>query len=365
MFALLCAAVLVFSLAACGSKKDETTDPLADKSLTEVMDSILTDVTDLPMAANVDLDKDNFASYAFTPWADGYEGLASEAQIGSIAHSVVLIRVPEGTDAAAVAAEIEQNANPRKWICVEAEKTAVMHSGRTILLVMSFETTADAILDNFAKLTGETVPAGKLSDTAGEETSADGETTAEDEATKDDATEASSTQTAEDKPTAEKPAAQKPATQKPADKPAAEKPADKPATTPTEPAPDEPEESQDLGPVMDSLMAGVNDLPMVGSLALDSSNFKNYSFVDWADGYQGIVSEAMVNAVAHSVVLVEVPEGGDAAAVAKSMKDNANPRKWICVEAESVQAASRGRLAILVMSSQSIADQVIANFNAL
>ena len=60
-----------------------------------------------------------------------------------------LLRVPEGTDVAETAAQIEQSANPNKWVCVGAEKTIVKTRGNVVLLVMSQTAIADQIAANF------------------------------------------------------------------------------------------------------------------------------------------------------------------------------------------------------------------------
>lgn len=155
--ALLCALFLI-PLTACaggsGASSSETVskDPIEDMSLTDIANDILKNVADLPMYEPTELTAENFEFYTFIPYADGYEGVTADALIGSIAHSVVLVRVPDGTDAAQVAADIEANADPRKWICVEAEKTVVRQRGNTILLVMSSTATTDAIVANFDAL---------------------------------------------------------------------------------------------------------------------------------------------------------------------------------------------------------------------
>lgn len=164
------AAMLILSTVACGksgsssssSGSSESSSSMESSSsqlpagdsmtLTEVMDDILTDVEELPMVGNIEIDAENFESYLFIKPIDNAEALVSEAMIGSIAHSVALVRLPEGADVQAVADEIKTNANPRKWICVEAEKTEVTVQGNTILLVMSDPATVDAITANFNEL---------------------------------------------------------------------------------------------------------------------------------------------------------------------------------------------------------------------
>lgn len=122
-----------------------------EKSLSAIMSSILAGV-DLPKVGNTTLSSDNFPAFAFIEKQDGYTGLASEALVGSIAHSVVLVRVPEGASAKTTAANIKANADPRKWICVEAEKTIVKYHKRTVVLIMSDTATANAIAANFDAL---------------------------------------------------------------------------------------------------------------------------------------------------------------------------------------------------------------------
>lgn len=150
---LILAILLAFGLIGCSSKAPAAEEKPGDgMSLTEIADSILTDVPDLPKVQSMELNGDNFAQFAFVERPDGVEGLVSEAMISSIAHSVVLLRTPDNQSAQLLAEDVEANANPRKWICVEAEKTIVSVHGSTVLLVMSFEKSADTIAANFDAL---------------------------------------------------------------------------------------------------------------------------------------------------------------------------------------------------------------------
>ena len=51
-----------------------------------------------------------------------------------------------------LAADVEANLNPAKWVCVEAEKTAVLVHNCTVLLVMSWSDVTDALTANFNAL---------------------------------------------------------------------------------------------------------------------------------------------------------------------------------------------------------------------
>ncbi|MEG0778269.1 MAG: hypothetical protein RR147_04710 [Oscillospiraceae bacterium] len=150
---LIMSAAMVLSFAACGTgSAGAGTKPGDTMSLKEVMDATLKDVENLPATDNIEITDENFESYLFIKPIKGAEALASESMISAVAHSVVLLRLPEGEDAAAVAETIKKNANPRKWVCVEAEETIVSAHGNTILLVMSFKDTATPITANFDNL---------------------------------------------------------------------------------------------------------------------------------------------------------------------------------------------------------------------
>lgn len=51
------------------------------------------------------------------------------------------------------------------------------------------------------------------------------------------------------------------------------------------------------------------------------------------------VYEPMMSSQAFSLVMVRTAEGADPKAVAQEIKDNVNPRKWMCVGADEVMAA--------------------------
>ena len=57
----------------------------------------------------------------------------------------------------------------------------------------------------------------------------------------------------------------------------------------------------------------------------------------------------MMGSIAFSMVMVRTAEGADVKAVAETMKDNIDPRKWICVEADDLQVVSYGDVIMLIM----------------
>lgn len=151
LVSLFCVLALALSLGACGRKDD----PLASMSLEDILTASLKNVPNLPESEPARLTSENFEFFSFVPYKEGYEGIQADALVGAIPHSVVLVRVPED-EGKTVAENMLQNADPRKWICVEAEKTVVNYHGGTILMVLSSGEIANAILTNFKALYGET-----------------------------------------------------------------------------------------------------------------------------------------------------------------------------------------------------------------
>lgn len=81
------------------------------------------------------------------------EALASETMIGSIAHSVCLVRASEGADIEAMKEQIRTSVNPRKWICVgvERDEVIVVNQGNLILLIID-SSAPQEIADSFMAL---------------------------------------------------------------------------------------------------------------------------------------------------------------------------------------------------------------------
>lgn len=59
-----------------------------------------------------------------------------EPMMGSLAFSMVLVRVNDAADAKSVAEEMTNNINTRKWVCVEANDKLVAGYGDVVMLIM-------------------------------------------------------------------------------------------------------------------------------------------------------------------------------------------------------------------------------------
>lgn len=95
---------------------------------------------------------ETFQNFFFIEPIEGYEAWVNVAGMSSIAHEISLLRVSEGTDVEALAKQIEDSLNPRKWVCVEAEKTAVVVKDNIILVTMSRTEIVDGAVANFKAL---------------------------------------------------------------------------------------------------------------------------------------------------------------------------------------------------------------------
>lgn len=133
-------------LAGCAAKGPEVTGT-PSATMPEIIE-LLCNGVEVPAHEAVELPADNFEYFAFIPAADGLSGYQADALINSIPHSLVLLRSENG-DTADIAQKILDNADTRKWICVEAEVKQVAYTEHYVLLVMSSAATTEGIMANF------------------------------------------------------------------------------------------------------------------------------------------------------------------------------------------------------------------------
>ena len=85
------------------------------------------------------------------------EAAAYEPMMGSLAFSMVMVRVAEGSDAQAVAENMKAGIDTRKWICVEANDVMTAGYGDVVMFIMldnGTGLTAQSFVDAFAKVVG-------------------------------------------------------------------------------------------------------------------------------------------------------------------------------------------------------------------
>ena len=149
---LLLVALLSLGLVACSNSSDS----INAMSLDDIMDKLYEGIPeeDLPMLSeHVAVTADNENWYLGTSGLEFEEAIASEALIGSIAHSVVLVRVDE-KDVEAVMNTIKDSINTYKWVCVGIEKDELVieNRGNVILVVVDALGLSDKIVENFENI---------------------------------------------------------------------------------------------------------------------------------------------------------------------------------------------------------------------
>lgn len=139
------------ALTGCSEKNVEGT-------LEEIMTTIYADIPEderPTMLMNTEITDENIEVFLGTKDIEYEEALASEPGIGSIAHSVVLVRMKDNADIEKAKENILENVNPRKWICVEVaeEDVIVKNKGNLIILIMvADESTRDTLEKGFDNL---------------------------------------------------------------------------------------------------------------------------------------------------------------------------------------------------------------------
>ena len=167
--AMVLALSLVLSLAACGGKKNETAEAPAMKvegSMEELLNKTIEQrpVEFMGGVIPVDLTDSSedglWALKSFTGLDNAdmiTEAAAYEPMMGSLAFSMVMVRLAEGADSKAVAESMKSGIDTRKWICVEADDLKVAGFGDVVMLIMvnpDSGMTSQSFVDAFAKVAG-------------------------------------------------------------------------------------------------------------------------------------------------------------------------------------------------------------------
>lgn len=143
---------------------ENTPEPTPEPTPGESENLSLTEILEQMIAASGFDGGPFFEAYAVTkedaPYTIGYEGFSGEFEealgygpmMGSMAFIMVLFRLDDGADAQSFADDIKSNADPRKWICVEAETVEAIVSGNTVLFIMSDADSASQLTSAFTQV---------------------------------------------------------------------------------------------------------------------------------------------------------------------------------------------------------------------
>ena len=115
------------------------TEANVEGTLEEIMAKLYAGIPEenLPMLGQMPVDSESVEMFLGTSEVSFKEALVSEPMMGSVPHSVVLVRLNDAKDADAAVAKIKESVNPRKWICVEASNVVVKSKGDLVVLIMS------------------------------------------------------------------------------------------------------------------------------------------------------------------------------------------------------------------------------------
>lgn len=163
LMALLLAAAMVLTIAACGGSgsaatlegtMEENAMKIIEQNPVEFMGGVIpVDLTDTS--------EDGLWAVEYNTGLKNGEKLTDiavyEPMMGSMAFSMVLVRVADAKDAEAVAKEMTDNIDTRKWICVEANEKLVAGYGDVVMLIMldsGIGLTAQSFVDAFKTVCG-------------------------------------------------------------------------------------------------------------------------------------------------------------------------------------------------------------------
>ena len=125
-----------------------------------------------------------------------------------------------------------------------------------------------------------------------------------------------------------------------------------------------------LTALIDQIYAGVSiEMPMLMTQELDMTDLETVKYFTGLENVNDIeyvvASEPMMSSQAYSLMLVKVKDGVDADSIAKTMNENVDERKWICVTAEKIYSVASGDVVCLVMSNEDTSKTVYESFKTL
>lgn len=105
---------------------------------------------------------------------------------------------------------------------------------------------------------------------------------------------------------------------------------------------------------------------MLQNIEVTDENVEYYLGTNDIEFESALASESATGSIAHSVVLVRTKKNADIESIKEKIKENINPRKWICVgvEEDEVIVKSKGDLIILIMA-QTDSDKLEKGFDNL
>ena len=165
---VILALTMVFTMTACGGKTVEETTPAVsvEGTMEELLNKVITEQPVEFMGGVIPVDLTDTSEDGL--WAlKSYTGLdkadliteaaAYEPMMGSIAFSMVMVRVAPDAGSKTVAEAMKSGIDTRKWICVEADDLLVAGYADVVMLIMvdsASGMTAQSFVDAFQSVVG-------------------------------------------------------------------------------------------------------------------------------------------------------------------------------------------------------------------
>ena len=143
---LVLSLVMALLLSACGEKAPAgeggaaSYESLSEEDAINLIQSAYDEIgaENLPMMMmNMPLDLTDMDAVGYHTGLTSVEGIdgiiISESGVGSIAYSLVYLRVAEGADSEAIRSAIADSIDPAKWICVQAETVKTVTLGTDVV----------------------------------------------------------------------------------------------------------------------------------------------------------------------------------------------------------------------------------------
>lgn len=162
LIAMILAVVMAVSMTACGGEDKSPLAGTMEENVLKVMEACPVEFMGGMMPLDLtDTSEDGLWALQYYTGLQSAENITDaavyEPMIGSQAFSLVMVRVEEGADAKAVAQEMTDNIDTRKWICVGADEKLAAGYADTVMLIMldsQLGLSAQSYVDAFAQVCG-------------------------------------------------------------------------------------------------------------------------------------------------------------------------------------------------------------------
>lgn len=152
-------AMIMILLTGCGGSKAES-QVVLEGSLNDILDQVY-EAADfsaeqreaMEFYQTTEITDENAEYLIGTTDVDYVEAVYSAPAMSSVAYQCVLLRLQDGADVEKAKEALTASADPRKWVCVEAESVVVENVGDVILFMMADTQSVEAVKTAFLNLT--------------------------------------------------------------------------------------------------------------------------------------------------------------------------------------------------------------------